>query len=187
MRFKIFMIFILSTSFGFIQNSNSATGSSGKMSSRKMEGKMKKTEDVKKESIKKMDSKKSEDKKMNEKKAEEEQSCNDFEKFKDVTMKEMKAIAQNGSSKILDVNSLNSFQKSHIRGAHHFKTLVAKKTLAGVLGSDKNVSIIAYCGGKQCTAWQEAAQTACQMGYKNIRHFSEGITGWDKMMKNKKG
>jgi len=31
-----------------------------------------------------------------------------------------------------------------------------------------------------CNAWQKAATAACEMGYTNIRHFSPGITGWNK-------
>lgn len=130
-------------------------------------------------------------KKNNEKKkTRQEKQCNDYDQYKDVSMDEMKKIADTQSARILDVNSLNSFNRSHINGAHHFKTALKKKTLETVLGKDKNVSIVAYCGGKQCTAWQEAAKTACEMGYKNIHHFSEGISGWDKMMmkmKTKKG
>ena len=116
----------------------------------------------------------------------QEKQCTDYKQYKDVSMDEMKKIADTESAKILDVNSLNSYNRSHIKGAHHFKTAVKKKTLATVLGNDKNAAIVAYCGGKQCTAWQEAAKTACEMGYKNIRHFSEGISGWDKMTKTKK-
>lgn len=110
------------------------------------------------------------------------EQCADYEQYKDVNMDEMKKIANNGSAKILDVNSLNSYKRSHIKGAHHFKTVVKKENLVTILGEDKNVAIVAYCGGKLCTAWQEAAKTACEMGYKNIRHFSEGISGWDKIM-----
>jgi rhodanese-related sulfurtransferase len=35
-----------------------------------------------------------------------------------------------------------------------------------------------------CTAWQRAAKAACEMGYTNIRHFSEGIKGWEKSNKS---
>ena len=128
--------------------------------------------------------------KGNEKKTvSQKKQCTDYDQYKDVSMDEMKKIADAGSAKILDVNSLNSYNRSHIKGAHHFKTALKKKTLGMILGKDKNAAIVAYCGGKQCTAWQEAAKTACEMGYKNIRHFSEGISGWDKMMrvKTKKG
>lgn len=126
--------------------------------------------------------------KKNSKKKEvnQKKQCTDYEQYKDVKMDEMKKIANAGSAKILDVNSLNSYNRSHVKGAYHFKTAVKKKSLVTILGKDKNMAIVAYCGGKQCTAWQEAAKTACEMGYKNIRHFSEGISGWDKMMKAEK-
>jgi rhodanese-related sulfurtransferase len=40
--------------------------------------------------------------------------------------------------------------------------------------------IVAYCGGPACTAWKKAAQDACKLGYTNIKHFKEGISGWKK-------
>ena len=58
-----------------------------------------------------------------------------------------------------------------------------KGQLGKVLPKDKSAPIVAYCGGKMCTAWHKAAKAACEMGYTNIRHFSAGITGWNKMKK----
>ncbi len=126
--------------------------------------------------------KKAEAKKNQETEVSQKKQCTNYEQYKDINSNEMKKIVGANSAKILDVNSLSSFNRSHITGAYHFKTAVKKKALVTVLGEDKNVAIVAYCGGKQCAAWQEAAEKACEMGYKNIRHFSEGISGWDKMM-----
>ena len=106
------------------------------------------------------------------------QNCTDYDKFTDVSMKEMKTIVKNKSATIFDVNSEKSFKKSHIPGAIHFAS--NKDNFQKVLPKDKSTMIVAYCGGKMCTAWQRAAKAACEMGYTNIRHFSEGIKGWNK-------
>ena len=108
--------------------------------------------------------------------------CDDFSKFTDVNATEMATIVKAKSATVIDVNSEESFKKSRIPGAIHFAT--NKTNFSGVLPKDKNAMIVAYCGGKSCTAWQKAAQAACEMGYKNIRHFSEGITGWKKIKKS---
>ena len=105
-------------------------------------------------------------------------ACDDYSKYKDIDMKEMTKIVKSSSATIIDVNSDKSFAKSHIPGSVHFNA--NKKNLAKVLPKDKDAMIVAYCGGKMCTAWQRAAEKACEMGYTNIKHFSEGITGWNK-------
>lgn len=110
-------------------------------------------------------------------------NCEDVKQFTDVSMKEMKDIVSKSSATIIDVNSNSSFKKSHIPNAIHYAS--NKEKLGTMLPKDKNQMIVAYCGGKMCTAWERAAKAACEMGYTNIRHFSEGITGWNKS--NKKG
>ena len=49
-----------------------------------------------------------------------------------------------------------------------------------VLPEDKNALIIAYCGNPRCTAYQAAATAAQKLGYKNVKHMSAGIAGWNK-------
>ncbi len=105
-------------------------------------------------------------------------NCTDYDKFSDVSVKEMKTIVNKKSATIVDVNSDDSFKKSRIPGAIHYAS--NKNNFKKVLPKDKNALVVAYCGGKMCTAWQRAAKAACEMGYTNIRHFSEGITGWNK-------
>ncbi len=110
--------------------------------------------------------------------------CTYYSKFKDVEKGEMKNIVAAKKATIIDVNSEESFAKSNIPGSLHFAS--NEKNFAKVLPKDKNAMVVAYCGGKMCTAWQKAAKMACEMGYTNIRHFSEGISGWNKMAKSKK-
>lgn len=105
--------------------------------------------------------------------------CNDFSQYKDVSVKEMKTIAKKGDAVIVDVNSKSSYEKAKIGNAIHYD----ERTFASKLPKDKDQLIVAYCGGKRCTAWQRAAESACEMGYKNIKHFSNGIKGWKKAQK----
>ena len=104
--------------------------------------------------------------------------CMDDKTYPDISKAEMQKIVTAKKATIIDVNSEKSFKKARIPGAIHFAA--NKDNLAKVLPQDKNAPIVAYCGGKMCSAWKRAAQSACKMGYKNIRHFSEGIRGWTK-------
>ncbi len=107
--------------------------------------------------------------------------CSDYEKFSDVPPQEMAKLVKTKSATIIDVNTKESFQKSAIPGSIHYASNAEK--MSEVLPKDKNALVVAYCGGKLCTAWQKAAKAACEMGYTNVRHFSAGIKGWNKMTK----
>jgi len=104
--------------------------------------------------------------------------CGNFDQYTDVSKTEMSKIVATNKATIVDVNTKKSFSKSRIPGAIHYAS--NSKNFNKVLPKDKSAMVVAYCGGKMCTAWQKAAKAACEMGYTNIRHFSEGITGWNK-------
>lgn len=96
--------------------------------------------------------------------------------YPDVKIDELKtAIAQKNVT-VLDVNGSDSWRKGHIPGAIDFAA--NKANLATVLPKDKNALVVAYCGGPKCQAYQEAAKAAEKLGYKNVKHLSAGISGW---------
>ena len=96
--------------------------------------------------------------------------------FPDISVTEVKALAESKKAVIIDVNGSESFAKGHIPGAVDFASV--KDKLASVLPKDKNTPIVAYCGGPKCKAYQAAATAAEKLGYKNIKHMSAGLSGW---------
>jgi rhodanese-related sulfurtransferase len=96
--------------------------------------------------------------------------------FPDISITEVKSLAEAKKAVIIDVNGTESYQKGHIPGAVNYQAVSAK--LAKVLPKDKNGLIVAYCGGPKCKAYQAAATAAEKLGYKNIKHMSAGISGW---------
>jgi rhodanese-related sulfurtransferase len=96
--------------------------------------------------------------------------------FADISIKEVKALAAAKQATILDVNGTESYQKGHVPTALNYEAVKAK--LASALPADKDALIIAYCGNPKCKAYQEAAQAAAKLGYKNVKHMSAGIMGW---------
>lgn len=96
--------------------------------------------------------------------------------FPDISVTEVKALADSKKAVIIDVNGSESFAKGHVPGAVDFDSV--KDKLASVLPKDKNTPIVAYCGGPKCKAYQAAATAAEKLGYKNIKHMSAGISGW---------
>ena len=98
--------------------------------------------------------------------------------FPDISIAEVKALLGTKKATIIDVNGTDSYKKGHVPGALDFDVVESK--LEKVLPEDKNALIIAYCGNPRCTAYQAAATAAQKLGYKNVKHMSAGIAGWNK-------
>ena len=105
-------------------------------------------------------------------------TCSDEAHYPLVTKAELKTMSASGQAVIFDVNSADSFKTAHVPGAIHFES--HQNDFAKLLPKEKNALIVAYCGGPMCSAWKKAAEQACTMGYTNIRHFKDGISGWTK-------
>ena len=98
--------------------------------------------------------------------------------YADITIKEVKKAIESNKVTLLDANGTDSYKQGHIPGAIDFES--KRSELATVLPKDKNALIVAYCGGPQCSAYQAAAKAAEKLGYKNVKHLSAGISGWNK-------
>ncbi|MFL5814913.1 MAG: rhodanese-like domain-containing protein [Bdellovibrionia bacterium] len=103
--------------------------------------------------------------------------CNKESHYPLITKSELKQVVESKSATIFDVNSKDSYESTHVPGAVHFGS--HESDFAKMLPKDKGAMIVAYCGGPSCTAWKMAAKEACKLGYTNIRHFKEGIKGWN--------
>jgi hypothetical protein len=105
--------------------------------------------------------------------------CNKEESFPIISKIELQKVVEAKSAFIVDVNGDASYKKTHVPGAIHYGS--HRSDFAKLLPADKNAMIVAYCGGPMCTAWHKAAMEACKLGYNNIQHFKDGISGWNKM------
>jgi rhodanese-related sulfurtransferase len=88
-----------------------------------------------------------------------------------------KAIADKKVT-LIDCNGSESFKAGHLPGAHDFEAI--KADLAAKLPKEKDALIVAYCGGVKCGAWKSGCEAVCALGYTNVKHFPEGLSGWDK-------
>lgn len=96
--------------------------------------------------------------------------------FADVSVTEVKALAEAKSAVIIDVNGAKSYAAGHVPGALSFAAI--KDNLAASLPADKGALIVAYCGNPKCGAYLKAAKAVQKLGYTNIKHMSAGISGW---------
>jgi len=98
------------------------------------------------------------------------------EAFPDVSHSDLKAMIEEGSVFLIDVNGSKSYEKGRIPGAVDFAKV--KGDIASVLPKDKHATIVAYCGGPSCAAYKKAAKLVASMGYTDVHHYSGGISGW---------
>ena len=96
--------------------------------------------------------------------------------YPEIQIKELKSAMTSKNVTILDVNGTDSYKQGHIPGAIDFTA--NKQKLASVLPKDKNALVVAYCGGPKCSAYEAAAKAAKELGYKNVKHLTAGISGW---------
>ena len=94
----------------------------------------------------------------------------------DISHDELVAAIKSKSVVLLDANGSESYAAGHIPGAIDYDA--NKDALAAKLPADKAALIVAYCGGPACHAYQAAADDAAKLGYTNIKHLREGISGW---------
>lgn len=95
--------------------------------------------------------------------------------FADVSIDELHKAIKKNEVVVIDVNGSSSYAKGHIPGAIDFAKV---NDLSAKLPKDKNTLVVAYCGGPKCMAYKRAATAAKELGYKNVKHLSAGISGW---------
>jgi rhodanese-related sulfurtransferase len=81
-----------------------------------------------------------------------------------------------GSATVIDVNGTASYESLHIPTAIDFEA--KSSVLVDLLPADHAALIVVYCGGPSCSAYLRAARAVETLGYTNIRHYADGISGW---------
>ncbi len=85
-----------------------------------------------------------------------------------------------------------SYKKNHVPGAVQFLFPIpdmprwdaqetggkSQEDFIKLLGSDKNKTIVIYCGFVKCTRSHNGAAWAVKLGYKNVYRYPGGIFAW---------
>ncbi|MEI7430863.1 MAG: rhodanese-like domain-containing protein [Betaproteobacteria bacterium] len=110
-----------------------------------------------------------------------------------LTAAELKKWLDEGKQMVLiDTMPESSFKKEHIPGAKQFlfpvprmSTWDAKETAgkseadyAALLGSDKNIPVVIYCGFVKCTRSDNGATWARKLGFTKVYRFPGGLFAW---------
>ena len=95
-----------------------------------------------------------------------------------ISIPDLKAAIAAGKVTVLDANGTKSWREGHIPGAIDFTA--SKDKLARLLPTNKDALIVAYCGGPKCMAYKKAVVAVEKLGYTNVKHLTDGISGWKK-------
>ena len=81
----------------------------------------------------------------------------------------------------------DSYKKEHVPGAVQFEFPIpeltnldekTKEAFLKVLGTDKDIPLVIYCGFVKCTRSHNGAMWAVKLGYKNVYRYPGGIKAW---------
>jgi rhodanese-related sulfurtransferase len=98
------------------------------------------------------------------------------DKYPDISHDELKSALSAKHVTLLDVNGTETYKTGHIPGAIDFTK--DKDAIAAKLPKDKSALIVAYCANENCSAYQQGAKAAKDLGYTNVKHYAKGIMGW---------
>ena len=76
---------------------------------------------------------------------------------------------------VFDVNPEARWLATRVPGARHLDPL---SFTAGDLPADHEAALVFYCSNPLCRKGPNAARRAMDMGYRNVRVMSAGISGW---------
>ena len=111
-----------------------------------------------------------------------------------VTTQELKNWIDSGKDMVI-VDTMPfeaSYEKNHLPGAVQFLFPIpdmkqwdtretggkSQQDFIGSLGTDKNKTIVIYCGFVKCTRSHNGAAWAVKLGYKNVYRYPGGIFAW---------
>ena len=99
--------------------------------------------------------------------------------YPDISIGDLEKAIKAGKVVVIDVNGAKSFTKrGHIPTAVSFTD--AKSLAKQLAKSKKDTLVVAYCGGPTCNAYKRGASAAADLGFKNVKYLSAGISGWIK-------
>lgn len=111
-----------------------------------------------------------------------------------VTTEELKKWIDSGKDMVI-VDTMpyeDSYKKIHVPGAVQFLFPIpdmiqwdinetdgkSQDDFIKLLGSDKDIPIVVYCGFVKCTRSHNGAAWAVKLGYQNVYRYSGGIFAW---------
>jgi rhodanese-related sulfurtransferase len=97
--------------------------------------------------------------------------------FASITVDDLETMVASKAGLAVDANSQDTRKRMGIVPGALLLT-DAQNFQVSELPSDKQQTLVFYCGGERCKASHQAAERALAAGYSNVKVMSAGIAGW---------
>lgn len=98
------------------------------------------------------------------------------EKYPIIKFEEVVKNAKDQTAIFVDANGFDTYKKGHVPGAIDFS--INEVEIEKLLPPDMSRLIICYSEGPKSDKWFKAANYVSSKGYKNVKHYLDGITGY---------
>lgn len=95
--------------------------------------------------------------------------------LKTISPADLMTAVQERTVVCFDVNSRESWNRAHVPGALH---LDPGSWSESELPADRDTPLVFYCSNLFCRKAPNAARRAIEMGFRNVRVMSAGVSGW---------
>jgi len=105
-------------------------------------------------------------------------------KAKAVSYGQVKKLLSDPSVMVIDARNDHEFAEGHLPNARNIFALEFERFIPELIGMNKDIRIIVYCGGGQCELSHELSNNLIGLGFKKIYIY---LGGWEDWKKNGMG
>jgi len=105
-------------------------------------------------------------------------------KAKAINFSQVKKLMADPSVMILDARNEHEFAEGHLPNSRNIFALEFEQYIPELIGMNKDIRIIVYCGGGQCELSHELSNNLIGLGFKKIYIY---LGGWEDWKKNGMG
>lgn len=101
-------------------------------------------------------------------------------KAKAINYSQVKKLMVDPSVMILDARNEHEFAEGHLPNSRNIFALEFEQYIPELIGMNKDIRIIVYCGGGQCELSHELSNNLIGLGFKKIYIYLGGWEDWKK-------
>jgi len=105
-------------------------------------------------------------------------------KAKAVNYGQVKKLLADPSVMVIDARNEHEFAEGHLPKARNIFAMEFQQYIPELIGMNKDIRIIVYCGGGQCELSHELSNNLIGLGFKKVYIY---LGGWDDWKKNGSG
>jgi len=105
-------------------------------------------------------------------------------KAKAINYSQVKKLMADPTVMILDARNEHEFAEGHLPNSRNIFALEFERYIPELIGMNKDIRIIVYCGGGQCELSHELSNNLIGLGFKKVYIY---LGGWDDWKKNGMG